>query len=594
MRCFLFILFLVAGNLGLFAQNEQLAKNFFDQGEYEKALKVYQQLYKGNPANTVYFNGVVASHQQLEEFEEAEKMLLERLNTSANYPSLLIELGHNYELQDNTERATQFYDEALQSIEGRPNFAYAIARTFEQYNLLDYAAKAYERAMDLNTDRNYNLQLARIYGEQGKIEEMFSNYLDLIEDDMKFYGLANREFNRYISEDPQSEPNIIFRKLLLKRLQENPSLLYNEMLSWLFVQQKQFDKAFVQERAIFKRGENNLQGILNLAILARDAEAYEVAKEIISYAIDESPSRTFNLQARHFLLKLKLETAAPEDYSEIHNDFQSLLGEYGYTPETLDLQIDYANFMAFSEDKKEPAVKLLKEAAEMTPSKFELAKVKMALADILVVQEKFNEALIYYSQIQNLVKNDEIAQNARFKVAKTSYYKGDFEWAKTQLDILKTSTSQLIANDAMELSLLISDNSQEDSTQTALKKYAKADLLAFQKKNSLAIQALDSILVNHKGEKIEDEALLSQAKLYEEEHDFKKAETNYLAIINSFGEDILADNAYYFLAELYANQLHDPEKAKSYYEQIIFNFADSIYFVEARKKYRMLRGDTIE
>jgi len=204
----------------------------------------------------------------------------------------------------------------------------------------------------------------------------------------------------------------------------------------------------------------------------------------------------------------------------------------------------------------------------------------MEMADILVVQEKFNEALIYYSQIQNLVKNDVISQNARFKVAKTSYYKGDFEWAKTQLDILKSSTSQLIANDAMELSLLISDNSMEDSTQTALKKFANADLLAFQKKNGEAIKVLDSILINHKGEKIEDEALLSQAKLYEKEQDFENAEKNYQEIIDSFNDDILSDNAHYFLAELYENKLQKPEKAKSLYEQIIFNFADSIYFLK--------------
>ncbi len=594
MRCFFIIAIYLCAGWGLFAQSEQLARNFFDQGEYEKALKVYERLYKENPGNQVFFNGMVASHQQLENFEEAEKMLMERLNSTANNPSILVELGHNFELQDLNDRANQFYEEALKSIEGRPNYAYVIARSFEQYNLLDYAVKAYERAMDLNADRNYNLQLARIYGEQGKIEEMFSNYLDLIEEDMKFYGLANREFNRYISEDPQAEANVIFRKLLLKRLQENPVLLYNEMLRWLYVQQKEFDKAFAQERAIYKRGDKSLQGILNLAVLAREAKAYEAAKEIITYTIEESPSASFNLQARHFLLNLELETAKPETYSQIEEDFKSLLGEYGYTPATIQLQIDYANFLAFTLDKREQAVNLLKAAADISPSKFELAKVKMALADILVVQEKFNEALIYYSQVQNLVKNDEIAQDARFKVAKTSYFKGDFEWAKTQLDILKKSTSQLIANDALELSLLISDNSLEDSTQTALKKYARADLLAFQKKTPEAIQALDSILVNHKGEKIEDEALLSQAQLFEEEDDFKKAETNYLEIINSFGEDILADNATYFLAELYANHLEDPEKAKDYYEQIIFNFADSIYFVEARKKYRMLRGDTLE
>jgi len=594
MRCFVFIALWWLAGFGLNAQSEQLAKNFFDQGEYEKALKVYQKLYEENPANPIYFNGVVSANQQMENFEEAEKMLLDRLNRSANNPSILIELGHNYELQNDEEKAKQFYDEALQAIESRPNYAYSIARGFEQYNLLDYAAEAYEWAMEKTTDRNYNLQLARIYGEQGKIEEMFSNYLDLIEDNMKFYGIANREFNRYISEDSQSEANMVFRKLLLKRLQEDPQLLYNEMLSWLFIQQKDFDKAFAQERAIFKRGENSLQGILNLAILSKEAEEYEIAEEIIAYAIEESPSRTFNLQARHFLLKIQLETAKTEEYSTVKENFKSLLEEYSYAPETLDIQVDYANFMAFNLDQKEQAIELLKGLAQVTPDKFSLAKVKMAMADILVIQEKFNEALIYYSQIQNLVKNDVISQNARFKVAKTSYYKGDFKWAKTQLDILKSSTSQLIANDAMELSLLISDNSLEDSTQTALKKFAHADLLTFQKKNSEAIQALDSILINHKGEKIEDEALLSQAKLYEKEEDFKSAEKNYQIIIHTFNQDILADNAHYFLAELYANQLQDPEKAKSLYEQIIFNFADSIYFVEARKKFRMLRGDTIE
>ena len=594
MRCFLFIALWLMAGCGLFAQTEQLAKNFFDQGEYKKALKVYERLYEQNPTNPVIFNGLVSSHQQLEEFEEAEKLLVERMNRSANNPSILIELGHNFELQENQQRAEQFYEEALQSIEGRPNYAYAIARGFEQYNLLDYAAKAYERAMEMNTDRNFNLQLARIYGEQGKIEEMFSNYLDLIEDDMKFYGLANREFNRYITEDAQAEPNIILRKLLLKKLQENPILLYNEMLSWLFIQQKDFSKAFAQERAIYKRGENNLQGILNLAFVAKEAKDYQSAKEIITYAIEESPSPIFNLQARHFLVNLELEIANPADYEELETEFRALIAEYPQSEGTISLKIDYANFLAFQLDRKEEAIEILKATAETVNSDFEIARIKMALADILVVQEKFNEALIYYSQIQNLIKNDVMAQNARFKVAKTSYYKGDFEWAKTQLDILKSSTSQLIANDALELSLLISDNSLEDSTQTALKKYAKADLLSFQKRNPEAIQALDSILINHKGEKIEDEALFSQARLYEEERDFKKAERNYLAIINSFGEDILADNAHYYLAELYANELQDPEKAKGFYEQIIFNFADSIYFVEARKKYRLLRGDTIE
>ncbi|MDT0690787.1 tetratricopeptide repeat protein [Salegentibacter sp. F188] len=588
-----FCLFLFV-NFSLYSQSEQLAMNYFDQGEYEKALKTYQQLLKENPANPMFFEGVVSSYQQLENFEAAEKLLYDKLNNSANNPNVLIELGHNFELKGNESKANQFYEEALGAIEGRPNYAYSISRGFEKYNLLDFASKAYVRAMELNPEMNFNLQLARLYGEQGKTEEMFRNYLDLIDADPKFFPVANREFNRFISEDASSEANTIFRKLLLKKLQENPSLIYNEILSWLFVQQKQYDRAFIQEKAMYRRGDGGLQGIINLAIIARDNEDLETAKEIIGYVIEESPSGNIILQGNQLLLALKLETAKPEEYEDLDAEFQQLLSQFGYSLNTLSLQIDYASFLAFKRNRNEEAVQLLKDLSEKANSDFDKASVKMTLADILVLEEKFNEALIYYSQVQKLVKNDEISQNARFKVAKTSYYKGDFEWAKNQLDVLKSSTSQLISNDAMELSLLIEDNSIEDSTQAALKQYARADLLAFQQKDSEAVIVLDSVLTRHKGEKIEDEALLKQAKLHEKLADYKKAEANYLQIIELYNEDILADNANFFLAELYANYLNEPEKAKDYYEQIIFNFADSIYFVDARKSFRTLRGDQIE
>jgi tetratricopeptide (TPR) repeat protein len=249
--------------------------------------------------------------------------------------------------------------------------------------------------------------------------------------------------------------------------------------------------------------------------------------------------------------------------------------------------------LAFQAGKKETAISNLKALTNERLTSYQEARVKMELSDILVFDEKFNQALIYYSQIQKKVSSDVLAQEARFKVARTSYFKGDFEWAQVQLDVLRKSASQLIANDAMQLSLLIRDNSLEDSTQTAIKKYARADLMALQNKNTEAISALDEILTNHKGEMIEDEALLKQGQLFERTGQFKKAEANYLKIIEFYKDDILADDAYYRLAKLYEEQLLLPEKAKEYYEQLIFNFADSIYFVEARKKYRTLSGDAI-
>src|SRR5690606_16810528 len=298
-------------------------------------------------------------------------------------------------------------------------------------------------------------------------------------------------------------------------------------------------------------------------------------------------------QGNQILMKMEVKTAKPKDYPEVEKKFEKLLDEFDRNRETYLLQIDYNHFLAFQNNKKELAIENLKTLAKQDLTAYQEARVKMELADILVFDEKFNEALIYYSQIQKKVQSDVLAQEARFKVARTSYFKGDFEWAQVQLDVLKKSTSQLMANDAMQLSLLIRDNTLEDSTQTALKKYARADLLSFQDKNNEAITALEDILTNNKGEKIEDEALLKQGELFEKTGEIQKAEANYLNIIEFYKEDILADDAHYRLAQLYETKLDQPEKAKQEYEQIIFNYADSIYFVDARKKFRALRGDAI-
>jgi tetratricopeptide (TPR) repeat protein len=277
----------------------------------------------------------------------------------------------------------------------------------------------------------------------------------------------------------------------------------------------------------------------------------------------------------------------------VEASFNSLIDTYDYQSKTLQLQIAFANFLAFRRDRPVPAVDILKKSLEIPLARYGEAYLKLALGDILVYDRKFNEALIHFSQVQKNLKNDVLGQEARFKVAQTSFYKGDFNWALTQLKVLRGSSSQLIANDAMQLSLLISDNSLEDSTQTALKKYARADLLAYQNKTREAIAALDEILQQHKGEKIEDEALLKQAELLISVKDYEAAAYNYLKVVEFYGQDILADDAHFALAELYRNVLNEPEKARLHYEKILYNYQDSYYFPRARQNFRLLRGDSL-
>ena len=576
------------------AQDDFLAKQYFNDGDFDKAVVYYEKLVKQNPRRTDYTEALIATYQQLERYTDVEELLSEKVKENNVYPTLLIEMGYNYRLQDQREKAQDYYQKAILQIKENPNYGYGIGFRFQKYALLDQALAAYTMAMELNPQLDFNYQMARIYGEQGDVEKMYVSYLRLISEGKTSKSKVLRNIDEFITADPENENNIKLKKILLQNAQKNPEILWNELLSWLFVQQKQYGSAFRQEKAIYKRVEGaNMQRLNTLGNLTLEEKETETAQEIFQYIADNSGDAVTRLNAQLNLIDIQLLDATQKDLEHIEKEFEELISFHGYKAQTLQLQVAYSNFLTFKKENPEKAIQILKQSLELPLNARGKAFVKLALGDILVYDKRFNEALIYFSQIQQNLKNDVLGQNARFKVAQTSFYKGDFDWALTQLKVLRSSTSQLIANDAMQLSLLISDNSLEDSTQTALKKFARADLLAYQNKTKEAIAELDGILENHKGEKIEDEALLKQGELMEYIKDYEAAEYNYQKIIEFYANGILADDAYFALAELYKNKLNQPEKAKSHYEKIIYNYQDSYYFPQARKNFRMLRGDAI-
>ncbi|KAA2218875.1 tetratricopeptide repeat protein [Maribacter flavus] len=581
-------------SISVCAQEDFLAKQYFADGDFEKAVVFYEKLAKQNPRRTDYLQGLIACYQQLERYTDAEAYLLEQLNQRNPHPTLLIEMGYNYSLQDMPEKSEEYYDRALAFIEENPNYGYALGYQFQKYTLLDRAVAAYKKAMKLNPTLDYNYQLARIYGEQGDIERMYTAYLELLVNNKTSKSNILRSIDDFITSDPEDVNNQTLRTILLQKAQKNPDIIWNELLSWLFVKQRQFGSAFRQEKAIYKRMEGSNTGRLeNLGTTVLEEKEYEVAKEVFEYIKDESADPIVQLNAELHLIEIILEEVEKNQLDAIQKRYEALIEQYGYQTQTLQLQVAYSNFLTFQKDEPGPAIELLKNSLELPMNERSKAYIKLALGDILVYDRRFNEALIYFSQVQDKLKNDVMGQDARYKVAETSFYKGDFDWALTQLKVLRGSTSQLIANDAMQLSLLISDNSLEDSTQTALKKYARADFLAYQNKTDEAIQDLNDILENHKGEKIEDEALLKQAQLLESQKKYEAAEFNYQKIIEFYGNGILADDAYFALGELYRTVLDEPEKAKTHYERIIYDYQDSYYFPQARKNFRMLRGDAV-
>lgn len=589
----LFLLFFFLSHL-VFTQNSELALSYFNNGEYQKAILIYKPLLDKEPFQRIYFKNLLTSYQQTEAFTLADDIIRLQMQRFPNQLSLNIELGYNYELQGNDAKAKVYYDIALKYIEQNPRYVFAICQVFKQNYLLDYALIGYQIAKEKDPELNTELSEAQIYGEKSDLKNMFSSYLNLIEKDLKYYPSVQRYIATYITEDSENETNILFKKLLLKRSQDNPNDSWNILLSWLYMQQKEYDKSLVQEKSLYKRNGESLDRIIEVAVVAFENKNLGTSNDAFKYILTKTNDPEIILQARIYMLQIDQEMATTQkELAEIDKKFQLLFENYQMNSTTINLQIAYADFLAFSYNEPEKAIELLNKTVTMSNSKFEKGKIQLKLADILVYTNQFNQALILYSQIQSQLKNSALAQTARFKVAQTSYFKGDFEWAQTQLKVLKSSTSQLIANDALDLNLLITSNIENDSIPAALKNYAAAELLAYQNNPSEAIDTLSILLTKYKGHPIEDEALFKQAELYTKEKQFLKAEANFIKIIEIDALGVLVDDSYYLLAELYAEHLNNSEKAKEMYQKIIFEYPSSIYLVDARKKFRILRGDKI-
>lgn len=603
-KLFLYLL-LISSTFG-FSQNIKqqkakndylLAENYYREGEYEKATQIYKKLYNSSPFNTTYLGRLIACYQETDNFLEAETLLKNRIKANKSQLYLFVYLGYNYERQQQKEKALENYNLALNSLEENPAYGGLIGRLFKDFNLLDNAILAYEKAMAANKNANYSFQIAQIYGEKGAYKEMFESYINMVDKNEQYFNLVQRYTSRYITDDSENEANILFRKTLLRKSASNPKDVWNVLLSWLFTQQKDYTKALIQEKALYQRKPESLNAIFTIGKIAFENQSFTAAQECFNYIIANSSVKSEIINAHLFLTKIAVKTKNPET----DNLFQNLFTEFGKNSTTLNLQVEYADFLTFSKNKPNQANAVLQEALLYANSKFSKARIKLKLGDVLVFTGKYNKALIYFSQIQTQLKNHELAQEARFKVAQTSYFKGDFEWAKAQAKVLKSSTTQLIANDAVDLFLKISDNEPVDSIPSGLKQLANAELLAFQNKDDEALEELNNLITSKDilinglipGEVIYDDVYFFKAKLLIKQEKYEEAILDLAKIVAADNQGFLTDDVYFLMAEMYHYNLNNIEKAKEYYQKIVFEYPSSIYLVDARKRYRKLRGDEI-
>lgn len=593
---------LCMAHTGAWAQSgtdEQLAAEYMRQGEFDKAILYYEKLYDQQPT-ALYYEQLLKAHLGLKQYPEAEKLAKERMRKQGGDPRYMVDIGMILKLEGDTGKAEKEFDKALKSLKPDQGSIRNLANAFTKNNELDYALLTYERGRKLlKSGSDFFYETANLRAAKGDVAGMVSDYMDLVQGNPSYLQAVQNGLARFIDFTSTDERSDILRTELLRRIQRQPdNTTFQELLIWMYIQRKDLTGAFVQSRAMDKRFSERGQRLMALGDMAVNNKDWSTASKCYEYVVALGADAPWYGAARIGLVtaldaQVRDQADPPrEQLEQLRQQYEGTLNELGRTPANVKLISGLARLKAYYLDDTPGAVTLLQEAINMPGlGRKEQAQLKLELGDIQVLEGDIWDASLLYSQVDLDFKQDILGHEARLRNAKVSFYSGDFLWAKAQLDVLKASTSKLIANDAMELSLLITDNLGVDTVSPSLSLFASAQLLTFQHRYDSALVVLDTLTARFPMASLGDDVLYARYRIAHARHQFTEAAGYLEKVVELYPNDILVDNAMFDLGMLYENDLNDKEQAKVWYEKLLFEQSGSIFVAVARERYRHLRGD---
>ncbi|HVA98324.1 MAG TPA: tetratricopeptide repeat protein [Bacteroidia bacterium] len=601
----LFLISLFAlGAKNTFAQdstNVALAEQYYQNKAYDKAIFYFEKIYSNQSDESVY-RDYLDCFVQTQKYKKAEKIIKKRLNYSPELLHYYIDLGQVYATAGDNDKEKDAYKKAIKELSPSQNQILDLANAFIAVKQYDDAIETYKKGKKLlNGDYPFIFELAAVYNDMGNTAAMINEYLDALDLNEGYIQSVQNALQTSFGKDADEKKNEILKTELLKRIQhESDKPIFSQLLIWMQIQEKDFAGAFIQVKALDRRNKEGGSRMMTLAKVSADNDNYEVANQCYQYVIDLGTNGFNYMNARMAQLNLLYKkVVAKNNYSQddlvsLENKYEKALSDLGKNATTVPMMKDLAHIEAFYLHNTDKAISLLNEAINIPQISANLqAECKLELGDVYLFAGQIWEASLRYSQVEKAFEEEPIGDEAKFRNAKISFYTGDFKWSKAQLDVLKSATSKLIANDAMALSLLISDNTAIDTNTVPLLMYAQADLLAYQNKDDQAIQKLDSINTLFPNHSLAPDIIYEKYTIRYKEGKYEVADSLLETILTDFPQGVLADKALFYLAQLNENKLNNTEKAKKLYEQILTDYPGSLYAADARERFRILRGDKI-
>lgn len=574
-----------------------LAIQYYNAREFDKAIPLLFGIYELSK-NSFYFKYYLDCLIQLQRYPEAEQQIQNEIKKQRpEKPEFYVHWGYILKMQNKLDEAKQKYNRAIDIVKDNRNEYALLANAFLGWQEYELAKQTYLKGEKTQGAGVFDYELARVYSYLLDYRNMMEKYLDMLSQNEERLPQVQSGLSSTMRLDIDNEMLEVFREQVLKRIQSNPEVIgYNRLLIWLFLQENKFSGALRQSIALDMRTGKEDAQIIQLGNIALNNKKYDDAKKAFEYLIGKGKEKPFYSHA----YALKIHTSYLQFIYEMPDNkpegeklavqFKEGLEFLGLNSATVNLIQENANLLAFYLDKTNEAIEVLKRAIEIPRLKMEeWGRLKTEMADIYIYANDPWEATLIYSQVIEANKTNSLGDEVKLKKAKLGYYLGQFSWAKSQLDVLKASTSKLTANDAMELSMLIGNNLNLDTTEVPLTMFANADLLFFRQKNDEALSVLDGLAKLYPANSLVDDILLRKAKIEIERQNYKLAAEYLEKIVNEFSYDLLGDDAQFMLAEIYNYNLGNKEKAKNLYRDILTRFPGSVFIDESREKYRELR-----
>ena len=578
---------------------EKLAIQYYEQKQFEKANIYFDELFNKSAENwfSYYYKSLLA----IKDYSKAEKITKKFLKEDKNNTFLYVRLGQIYKLQNNEKKEKEFYDKAIKDLIAFPPYVQNLATAFLEAGQYTYALDSYQKGRNATPEYPYYFERAEVFKAMNDLKAMINELLDAIdfkESDIQLVKI-NLQNSLGYNEETGGFKNPLLKEELQKKIQKNPDkIAFIEFLIFVQLQQKDFYGAFIQSKSLDKRLNEDGQRMYELAKLFVTNKQWSVSKQCFDYIILKGPSNLFfdastiDKLSVEFLSLTESSLTQREAFISLEANFLKANEKYKNSYLSSGLIKDIASLKAYYLDKSSEAIILLEDYLLNNSLEIQLkAELKLMLADIYLISGEIWEASLLYSQVEKDFKYEAIGQEAKFRNAKLSFYAGDFAWAKSQADVLKGATTKLISNDALDLSLIISDAIAVDTNEAPLKLFACADLMIRQHKYEEAIVKMDSINLLYSSNTLGDDIYFKKAQIYMIQKKYKDVESMYKNILEYYPNELYADDAQFKLGELYEYYLSDKEKAKQIYQELLLNFSGSTYAVDARTRYRELRGD---